>query len=240
MSPKMITLSIALACAGTMVSLTQQTAAAAVSAPTNTASSVMKIAPAELTLEQLFRAKSYTGQQAKLLHFSHDGRYLAYAWNPFGELGSDLYVYDTQTGNTKRITSPAVMKAYDAPEVWDRFDKKAKQKDKEEAERQAKAEAQAAYLRGDNVNLKQWEDADLAQIKLELAEKKTKEAAKKAEADAEAAKEKAAAAAAAAAVSANTASVADASAKKDDKKEDGKDTKDAKDAKADAEKEVWE
>ena len=242
MSPKMITLSIALACAGTMVSLTQQTAAAAVSAPTNTASSVMKIAPAELTLEQLFRAKSYTGQQAKLLHFSHDGRYLAYAWNPFGELGSDLYVYDTQTGNTKRITSPAVMKAYDAPEVWDRFDKKAKQKDKEEAERQAKAEAQAAYLRGDNVNLKQWEDADLAQIKLELAEKKTKEAAKKAEADAEAAKEKAAAAAAAA-VSANTASVADASTKKDDKKDDGKDakdTKDAKDAKADAEKEVWE
>ncbi|MFZ6688275.1 prolyl oligopeptidase family serine peptidase [Undibacterium sp. SXout11W] len=230
MSPKIITLSIALACSGALVSLTPQNVAAAVSnSNISTNSVVAKVNPTDLTLEQLYRAKSYTGQQAKLLSFSHDGRYLAYAWNPFDELGSDLYIYDTQTGASKRITSPAVMKAYDAPEVWDKFDKKAKQKEKEEAERQAKAEAQAAYLRGENVNLKQWEDADLAQIKKELAEKKAKEVIKKAEADAEAAKEKAAAAAAD--KSANTASV---DAKKEDKKDD------QKDAKADTEKEIWE
>jgi len=180
MSPKIITLSIALACSGALVSLTPQNVAAAVSNNNVSANSVVaKINPSDLTLEQLYRAKSYTGQQAKLLSFSHDGRYLAYAWNPFDELGSDLYIYDTQTGTRKRITSPAVMKAYDAPEVWDKFDKKAKQKEKEEAERQAKAEAQAAYLRGENVNLKQWEDAELAQIKKELTEKKAKEAVKK-------------------------------------------------------------
>ncbi|MFZ6849540.1 S9 family peptidase [Undibacterium sp. RuRC25W] len=230
MSPKTITLSIALACSGALVSVTPHYVAAAVtSGSTNSASAtaITKIKPADLTLEQVFRAKSYTGQQAKFLHFSHDGRYLAYAWNPFGELGADLYIYDTQTGTNKRITSPLVMKNYDAPEVWDRFDKKEKQKNKEEADRQAKAEAQAAYLRGENVNLKQWEDADLAQIKLELADKKTKEAAKKAEAEAEAAKEKAA-------QSASTTTATNVNDKKDDKKDD------VKDAKGDAEKEIWE
>ena len=227
MSPKMITLSIALACSGALVSLTPHVAVAAsdIANGKTVTTAIAKIKPSELTLEQVFRAKSYTGQQAKFLHFSHDGRYLAYAWNPFGELGADLYVYDTQTGVSKRITSPLVMKAFDAPEVWDRFEKKEKQKNKEEAERQAKAEAQAAYLRGENVNLKQWEEADLAQIKVELAEKKAKEAAKKAAADAEAAKEKAAEAA-----SATTSTTADASDKKDDIKE----------AKADADKEIWE
>jgi Tol biopolymer transport system component len=49
--------------------------------------------------------KSYAGQSAHVINFSHDGRYLAYIWNPFGEVGLDLYLYDTQTGETRRITS---------------------------------------------------------------------------------------------------------------------------------------
>ena len=153
---------------------------------------VLKIKPAELTLEQVFRAKSYAGQAAKQMHFSTDGRYLAYVWNPFAENGSDLYVHDTLTGTTQRITSPSIMKVYDAPEDWDRFEKKALQKNREDAERQAKAEAQAAYLRGEKVNLKQWEETALADIQRELAEKKAKADAKKADTEAEAAKEKAA------------------------------------------------
>lgn len=135
----------------------------------------------DLTLEQLFRAKSYFGKTASLLHFSHDARYLAYAWNPYGEEGNDLYLYDSETGKTTRITSPAVMRNYDAPEDWDRFDKKLKQKEKELAERQAKAEAQAAYLRGEKVDLLQWENAAIEELKRELAEKKAKELAQKAE-----------------------------------------------------------
>jgi hypothetical protein len=184
MFPKFIPLSIALACSGAAL-LPQQIAHAA------PASNVIaKVTPADLTLEQVFRAKPYAGQSAKVISFSHDGRYLAYVWNPFNEIGSDLYVHDTQTGETRRITSPALMKTFDAPEVWDRFEKKAKQKEKEETERQAKAEAHAAYLRGEKVNLQQWEEAGLEEVKRELADKKARDAKKKAEADAESAKKK--------------------------------------------------
>lgn len=210
MTPKFLTLSVALACS--LVSLNPATVHADTPA-------IPQVKAADLTLEQVFRSKSYAGQSARLIHFSHDARYLAYVWNPFGEVGSDLYVHDTQTGETKRITSPAIMKAYDAPEVWDKFDKKFQQREKEEAERQAKAEAQAAYLRGEKVDLFQWENAALEELKKDLADKKAKEAAKKAEADAEAAQEKAAAG-----------------------KADAKASSDKKDNKADSDKakELWE
>lgn len=189
MPPKSLTFSITLICCGLSAGLMPQYPAHAAPA-TNI---VAKANPADLTLEQVFRAKSYAGQSARLIHFSHDARYLAYVWNPFGETGSDLYLYDSLTGETRRITSPALMKTFDAPEVWDRFDKKFRQREQEDAERQAKAEAQAAYLRGEQVDLMQWETAALEEVQKELAEKKVKEAAKKAEADAEAAREKAAA-----------------------------------------------
>lgn len=142
---------------------------------------VQKMKASELSLEQLFRAKSYFGKTASLLQFSHDGRFLAYAWNPYGEEGSDLYLHDTVSGKTQRITSPSVMRKYDAPEDWDKFDKKLLQKEKELVERQAKAEAQAAYLRGEKVDLMQWENAAIEALKRELAEKKAKQAAQKAE-----------------------------------------------------------
>ena len=234
LSPKILSLSIAFVMAGFSTGLTSPQAALA--APV-AESAVTKVAAADLTLEQLFRAKSYTGQAAKQIHFSHDGRYLAYVWNPFGEPGADLYLYDTQSGQTQRITSPALMKTYDAPEVWDRFDKKWRQKEKEEAERQAKSEAQAAYLRGEKVNLMQWEEAAIDDLKKELAEKKAKDAAKKAETDAEAAREKAAAA---------KAGLASADDKQDDKKDGDKkeSDKNADDKKAgkdkDKPKALWE
>ncbi|MFC0351657.1 S9 family peptidase [Undibacterium danionis] len=179
---------------------------------------VAKLKPSELSLEQLYRAQSYAGKAASQLRFSSDGRYLAYAWNPFGEEGNDLYIHDTETGKTSRITSPAVMKTYDAPEDWDRFEKKLKQKEKELNERQAKAEAQAAYLRGEKVDLLQWERAAIEELKRELAEKKSKAASLKAEKEAEAAKEKAAGG-----TNTNTAAISKA---ENEKKE--------------AEKELWE
>lgn len=203
--------------------------------------SVTKVRANELSIEQLFRAKSYMGKAARQLKFSQDGRYLAYLWNPFNEEGSDLYIYDNQTGQAKRITSPSIMKNYDAPEDWDRFEKKLQQKEQELSERQAKAEAQAAYLRGEKVNLNQWEEAAIEALKKELAEKKAKDAAAKAEKDAELAKEKAAAEMSKQAQASTTdkQSTTNDTSKVADAKKEVAATKDGKDKK-DAEKELWE
>ncbi|MCX7219126.1 MAG: prolyl oligopeptidase family serine peptidase [Burkholderiales bacterium] len=220
MSPKLLSLSIALAFSSSL----------ALAANNQSTASVVSATASELTLEQVYRAKSYAGQAASQLHFSADGRYLAYLWNPFGENGSDLYLHDTLTGSTSRITSPTLMKSYDAPEDWLRFDKKALQKEQEEAERQAKAEAHAAYLRGEKVDLSLWENAALAGIKQELADKKVKDAAKKAMLAADAAKEKIAMAALG---KANKAEAGKADADKKDEKAD----KSSEDDKA---KEIWE
>ncbi|MFY7865228.1 S9 family peptidase [Roseateles sp.] len=146
-----------------------------------------------LSLEQVFRAEPYRGENAKEVKFSRSGRYLAYLWNPFGEPGSDLYVHDSKTGKTVRLTSPAIMAAFDAPEDLERFDKKLQQKRRELAERQAKEEAQVAYLRGEKVDLGQWEAAQLELVKKEFAAKKARDDAQKAADKAEAEAEKRAA-----------------------------------------------
>ncbi len=141
------------------------------------------------SLEQIFRAEPYRGDNAKDADFSHSGRYLAYLWSPFGEPGTDLWVHDTKTGKTTRVTSPQIMAAFEAPEDMARFEKKLKQRQDEYAERQAREVAQQAYLRGEKVDLSQWESAQIEVLKKELAEKKAKDdaqkAADKAEADAE-------------------------------------------------------
>lgn len=152
-------------------------------------------APANVpTLEQMFRAQPYRGEAAKEAAFSKSGRYLAYLWSPFGEPGADLWVHDTRTGKTTRVTSPQVMAAFEAPEDLARFEKKLNQRNTEYAERQARELAQQAYLRGEKVDLSQWETAALEQLKKELAEKKAKEDAQKAADKAEAEAEKYAAA----------------------------------------------
>ena len=144
-------------------------------------------AASPLTLEQLYRAKPYAGQAAQELEFSRSGRYLAFRWNPYGEPGTDLYVYDTQTGKTQRLTSPAVMAAFDAPEDLDRFAAKRERRDAEAAMRQAREEAQQAYLRGEKVDLSQFDQADLEATKKEVLAKWHRDEAKKAadKADAE-------------------------------------------------------
>ncbi len=137
------------------------------------------VKPQDLTLEQLYRVKPFAGRIARGMAFSADARYLAYLWNPYGEQGSDLYVHDVQSGQTRRLTSLDIMKAFERPEILERFQKKAEQRDKQQAEAQAKAEAQAAYLAGAKVDLEQWEKAALEQLKKEVAEKKAKEDAQK-------------------------------------------------------------
>jgi dipeptidyl-peptidase-4 len=140
--------------------------------------------PQDLTLERLYRAKPYRGTDAKELRFSHDARYLAYLWNPFGELGTDLYIHDTQTGQTRRVTSLETMRGFDAPEDLARFQRKAAQREREFAERQQRMEQQAAYLAGAKIDLGAWERDAIEQVKKEFLDKKARdEALKKAEAE---------------------------------------------------------
>lgn len=181
------------------------------------------------SLEQIFRATPYRGEAAKEAAFSRSGRYLAYLWSPFGEPGTDLWVHDTRTGKTQRITSPQVMAAFEAPEDMARFDRKLQQRNTELAERQAREVAQQAYLRGDKVDLSQWETAALATLKQELAEKKARDDAQKAldKADAEAEKRAMAALAAQRAGKPVPAAAAAPAASSPDKKDD-------------KEKELWE
>ncbi|RZI57582.1 MAG: S9 family peptidase [Rubrivivax sp.] len=145
-----------------------------------TAAAPVAVTNRPLTLEQLFRAEPYRGESAKDAKFSASGRYVAYLWNPFGEAGMDLYVHDTQTGRTLRLTSPTLMAAVETPENLDRYAKKLKQKRDELAERQAREEAQAAYLRGEAVDLEQWERKAIDELKVELAERKARDEARKA------------------------------------------------------------
>jgi dipeptidyl-peptidase-4 len=180
MKSRLIAIAIALALGAVAAPLAQQKPAPAVLQKPAPAGP-QKVKPRDLTVEQLYRVKPYQGRAAASLEFSRSGRYLAYLWNPYGVDGTDLYVVDTATGETKRVTSIDAMKQYDAPEDIERFLKKHELKDKQDAERQAQYEAQAAYIDGKAVDLSQWEKAKIEEMKKEAAEKKVKETAKKKE-----------------------------------------------------------
>ncbi len=59
----------------------------------------------DLKFESLFPRRSFYGQSARIAGWSQDDRYLAYIWNPQGEAGSDLYLYDSVTKQSQRMTS---------------------------------------------------------------------------------------------------------------------------------------
>jgi len=84
----------------------------------------------KLTLERIFPEKSFFGPSAGSASFSRDGRYCAFLYRPWLERrhGSDLYIYDTRTGRTRRITSVGRMAEFqaDVREVRDDRAEKAK------------------------------------------------------------------------------------------------------------------
>jgi dipeptidyl-peptidase 4 len=89
----------------------------------------------ELKLKDLMPEKSLFGPTAQNMAFSFDGRYGAYLYRPYQERrhGSDLYLYDVDTDQLKRITWPSVMarfqkKARDVVEDRQKKAKKAKAK----------------------------------------------------------------------------------------------------------------
>ncbi|MFG0251569.1 MAG: prolyl oligopeptidase family serine peptidase, partial [Phycisphaerales bacterium JB038] len=65
----------------------------------------------ELTLERLYPEKSPFGPSARGTAFSHDGRYAAYLYRPYVERrhGNDIWLYDSETGEVRRLTSVSVM-----------------------------------------------------------------------------------------------------------------------------------
>lgn len=89
----------------------------------------------ELTLERLFPEKGLFGPSARRTAFSHDGKYAAYLYRPYLERrhGSDLWIYDVETGEAKRITKVSVLSKFQEAtrKVSEDRTKKAKKKGKD-------------------------------------------------------------------------------------------------------------
>ena len=69
-----------------------------------------------LTLKKLFPEKSVFGPSASQTSFSHEGRYAAFLYRPYKERrhGNDLYVYDFNKDEMKRLTSVSLMSEFQA------------------------------------------------------------------------------------------------------------------------------
>jgi dipeptidyl-peptidase 4 len=135
---------------------------------------IEKVDPSKLSLEDLFKVKAFSGKRARSLSFSNNDRFLAFRWNPYGEYGNDLYIYNLDTKKLKRVTSIDRMKQYDPPEDYERFIKKMEQKKKEDKRKQELYFAQRDYLMGKDVDLEKFEKEELEQLKKELEEEKKK------------------------------------------------------------------
>jgi len=87
---------------------------------------------AKLNFDDLFPRRPFTGKSASAMSWSHDDRYLAYLWNAYKDRGMDLWVYDTQTGTSKRLTSMDVMRPFDRdiPKAIERYQKEDEELDK--------------------------------------------------------------------------------------------------------------
>lgn len=83
------------------------------------------------SLADLLPRRSFFGKTPRATAWSSDDRYLAFLWNPYEERGWsqsdfwDLYIYDTKTNETKRITTPDTFRQYDRdlPKALERYKK---------------------------------------------------------------------------------------------------------------------
>lgn len=66
-----------------------------------------------LKFDDLFPRRSLLGKSARPLGWSHDDRYLAYAWNSYKDQGSDLWLYDSKSGKSSRVTTPELFMPFD-------------------------------------------------------------------------------------------------------------------------------
>ncbi len=64
-------------------------------------------------LDYLFPRRSFFGKTARPVGWSFDDRYLAYLWNPYEVRGNDLWLHDTKTGKSERLTSIEMFSKFD-------------------------------------------------------------------------------------------------------------------------------
>lgn len=122
----------------------------------------------ELTLEKLFPEKSFFGPSAKSTAFSYNGQYAAYLYRPYAERrhGSDLWIYDVEKGEARRITSVFVMAKFQESTRKVKEDRIEKAKKKptekkdanEEITKEEKKEIRKKKRRGDWVGEKDADD----------------------------------------------------------------------------------
>lgn len=67
----------------------------------------------QVELDDYFPRRSMFGRGATGVEWSKDDRYVAYRWNNIDDAGADIWVYDTQTQQNKRLTSPDTFKPFD-------------------------------------------------------------------------------------------------------------------------------
>ncbi|MFT7171008.1 MAG: dipeptidyl-peptidase-4, partial [Paracoccaceae bacterium] len=70
----------------------------------------------KLTLEKLFDKEGWFGSSPRSTEISPDGQFAAYLWRPREERrhGSDIYLMDLATGESRRVTSVSVMAEFQA------------------------------------------------------------------------------------------------------------------------------
>ncbi len=97
-----------------LASQTQSTVKPPTEPPLDTNPTIMALEKkAGLSFEDLYPRKSYFGKSASGLTWSKSERYLAYLWNPYDDKGNDLWIFDSQTGKSQRVTSIDVMMPFD-------------------------------------------------------------------------------------------------------------------------------
>lgn len=80
---------------------------------------------AKLNFDDLYPRRPFFGKTASAVTWSPDDRYIAYLWNPYQDRANDLWLYDVQSGKSKRLTSIEGMKPFDReiPAAIERYKK---------------------------------------------------------------------------------------------------------------------
>ncbi len=85
-----------------------------------------------LEFDDLYPRRPFTGKSASGMEWSHSDRYVAYLWNGYKDRGNDLWLYDTQSGQSRRLTSMELMRPFDRdiPKAIERYQKEDAELDK--------------------------------------------------------------------------------------------------------------
>ena len=137
----------------------------------------------ELTLEKLFPETSIFGPSARGIAFSFDDKYAAYLYRPYIERrhGNDLWIYNVESGEAKRITSVSVMSEFQKStrEVGEyrikRYkEKMAKKSSGDEDKKNTKEEEKVDEVELTEKEMMDWVDEDDAEINKDVEDEEKK------------------------------------------------------------------